>query len=346
MLKVFTLLQSAEWDSTIKTFSGHDVYNLSGYVVPFAVHGDGEPMLFYYKNENIRAINVVMKRDISLDNNYVSQLPEGKMYDFATPYGYGGWLIEGEGDKSKLFEEYDKWCVENNIVSEFVRYNPIIRNYEQSCEYYETVKLGETVAMDISSVDSIWNNMTGKNRNMVRKAEKSGVTIKIGTSKNIYETFKSIYDKTMDRDDADEYYYFESGFYEALRNDLTGNARVFYALAPDSKIIAASIIMYCNGKMHYHLSGSESEYRNLAPTNLLLYKAALWGMENGYKVFHLGGGVGARQDGLFHFKKSFYRGETKDYFIGKRIFDPNMYKKLVDMRGHIANGGFFPLYRG
>jgi len=28
--------------------------------------------------------------------------------------------------------------------------------------------------------------------------------------------------------------------------------------------------------MHYHLSATDREYRNLAPTNLLLYEAACW----------------------------------------------------------------------
>ena len=50
-------------------------------------------------------------------------------------------------------------------------------------------------------------------------------------------------------------------------------------------------MLMANGKMNYHLSGSIREFSNLAPTNLLLYKAALWGCANGCKTLYLGGGV-------------------------------------------------------
>ena len=35
------------------------------------LHGDGEPILFYYENDSVRGINVVMKRDVSFDSNFV-----------------------------------------------------------------------------------------------------------------------------------------------------------------------------------------------------------------------------------------------------------------------------------
>lgn len=68
--------------------------------------------------------------------------------------------------------------------------------------------------------------------------------------------------------------------------------------------------------MNYHLSGSIWEYANLAPTNLLLYEAALWGCANGCKTLYLGGGVGSGEDSLFKFKKAFYRLEV---YIMKKI---------------------------
>ena len=68
---------------------------------------------------------------------------------------------------------------------------------------------------------------------------------------------------------------------------MDGNYEMFYATL-DGKIIAMSIMLFANKQMHYHLSGSMMEYRNLAPSNLLLYKAAVWGSEQGYKTFHLG----------------------------------------------------------
>ena len=99
--------------------------------------------------------------------------------------------------------------------------------------------------------------------------------------------------------------------------------------------------------MNYHLSGSLREFSSLAPTNLLLYRAALWGCENGYRTLYLGGGVGSSEDSLYKFKKAFNRGEARRFYIGQKVFSPETYQYLVEMRGSsIENGGFFPRYRG
>jgi hypothetical protein len=102
--------------------------------------------------------------------------------------------------------------------------------------------------------------------------------------------------------------------------------------------------------MSYHLSGSDIEYRNLAPTNLLLYKAALWGCERGFKTFHLGGGVGSNEDNLYIFKAGFNRKSDYQFSIGKQVFNKEKYDELVNRRvtensDFDINSSFFPLYR-
>ena len=115
--------------------------------------------------------------------------------------------------------------------------------------------------MDISSPGIIWKNLTSKNRNMIRKAIKSGIAIYNGRYPEIYEHFREIYNKTMDKDHAESYYYFAQGFYESILMDLPQNAQVFYAELK-GKIVAASIILAANGRLSYHLSGSLREYQN------------------------------------------------------------------------------------
>ena len=344
MLAIYTTEQTELWDKIVSSFEHYDTYWLSGYVKAFEIHGDGTPLLFFYEDSDTRGINVVMKRDVSDFPCFSDKIEKNTVFDFSTPYGYGGWLIEGENTQ-KLFETYEKWCLDNNIISEFVRFHPIMKNHVEALAY-ETVELGKTVAIDTSSPEVIWNNITSKNRNMIRKAQKSGVKIYSGRYPEIYKVFREIYNSTMDKDAADEYYYFCEEFYESVLNDLPHNAQVFYAVL-DEKIIAASIMLFANGRMNYHLSGSIREYSNLAPTNLLLYEAALWGSANGYKSLYLGGGVGSGEDSLFKFKKAFYRGDDlNSFWIGKKIFNIEMYEKLVSLRDNIENAGFFPKYRG
>ena len=344
LLYTYTIEQSEEWDKVVRSFKSYDVYYLSGYVKAFQLHGDGEPLLFYYEDENIRGINVVMKRDIADDEFFADKISRDKFFDFITPYGYGGWLIEGEGENANLFSEYEKWCREHNIVSEFVRYHPMFNNVEVTKDFYDVTMLGNTIFLDLTSPDVIWANLTSKNRNMVRKAQKSGVEIYHGHFKEIYRLFKEIYNLTMDSDNAKSYYYFKDEFYDSILNDLSNEAQVFWAEV-EGRIIATSIMLSSNKFMNYHLSGSLREYQHLAPSNLLLYKAALWGCHNGYKSLHLGGGVGSKEDSLYKFKKAFNRNETKQFAIGKKIYLNDTYDELAQMKNSDLEGNFFPKYR-
>lgn len=343
-LTVYTLEQAIKWDSIVHSFEEYDVYWLSGYVKAFQIHGDGEPLLFYYESECTRGINVVMKRDVSKDERFIGKIKEGDYYDFSTPYGYGGWIIEGDNYKD-VFNAYNNWLKHNNIVSEFVRFHPMLKNHEYCRSFYEVIQLGQVVHMDLSSPDTIWNNMISKNRNMIRKAIKNDIRIYNGRFSEIFTVFQNIYNETMDRDNADKYYYFSPEFYTSIMNSLPYNSQVFWA-EKDNTIIAASIMLSANGHINYHLSGSLWEYSSMAPTNLLLYETALWGYSNGYKSFYLGGGVGSAEDGLFKFKRSFYKGELNSFYIGKKIYDKEKYNELLRLRSVIDNKGFFPMYRG
>ena len=344
VLTVYTLEQSEQWDAIVRSFKEYDVYWLSGYVKAFQLHGDGEPLLFFYEGSDTRGINVVMKRDVAKDERFKEKIEEGQYFDFATPYGYGGWIVEGEKTE-ELFEEYGRWIQKNRIISEFVRFHPMIKNHIHSTSFYEVTQLGEVVHMELSSPEDIWNNIISKNRNMIRKAIKNGIKIYNGRFPEIYEKFRTIYNGTMDKDDAEEYYYFKPDFYDSVLNDLSLNAQVFWA-EKDGQVIAASIMIGANGYLDYHLSGSLREFSTLAPTNLLLYQAALWGYANGYRTLYLGGGVGSGEDSLFKFKRAFYKGDLNHFYIGKRVYDQEKYDELLGVRTEIKNPGYFPKYRG
>ncbi len=342
MIKLIDLTHSAEWDEKVKSFDNYDVYYLSGYVKAFQIHGDGDPYLLYYEGQGLKAIYVYMRRPTAIEG----------IYDAISPYGYGGVLFEGDTSVSNLqvfWKEYTAEMEKEHIVCNFVRYHPVLCNAEPMSSISRVVELGKTVAMDLSSPEIIWGNIHSKNRNMIRKAEKHGVKIRHGKDIELFKDFRRIYNDTMEKDIAHEYYYFGETFYESIYCDLNDNYEMFYAMLED-EIVAMSIILYGNKQMHYHLSGVVTEYRNLAPSNLLLYKAALWGCEQGFKTFHLGGGVGSHEDSLYKFKAVFNKKSDYRFSIGKQIFDQEKYDELVKIRresdaGFDETSSFFPLYR-
>lgn len=348
MIKTYTTEQAEEWDQIVKQFSDYDVYYLSGYVKAFERNGDGKAALVYYlsKDKFTRGINVVMKRDIHDFGPLSDAVVPGEWFDIASPYGYGGWLIEGEGTDGLAYE-YGQWARSSHIVSEFVRFHPMLKNYRNAI--MDTVHLGETVYMETDSEEKIWENFSSQNRNKIRKAVNAGQKVYWCRDPRIIGTFMEVYNGTMDKDHADTYYYFKKELYHSIIEDLKGNAIWMYSMKGDI-VTAIAIFLFANGQAHYHLSGSRQEYLNIAPMNLLLYEAACWACRNGYKTLHMGGGVGAGHDSLYKFKKSFHRGKDAEFWIGKKIYNEEMYQKLVEMRkrdiGFNGNTGFFPAYRG
>lgn len=342
MIELFDLAHSEEWDNKVMSFTNYDVYYLSGYVRAFHLHGDGDPYLLFYEVDGLKAIYVYMRRPTAIE----------EVYDSVTPYGYGGVLFEGDTSEKNLMAFWKAYVEEmgkEHIVDNFVRYHPVLKNAEPMKSVSNVIDLGKTIAMDLTSPELIWDNIHSKNRNMIRKAEKNGIVIEHGQGMDLFDKFIKIYNSTMDKDHAEEYYYFKRPFYESIHYDLQDNYELFYAKLED-KIIAMSIMLFANGRLNYHLSGSEMEYRNLAPSNLLLYKAALWGSEKGFKTFHLGGGVGSGEDNLYKFKAAFNKVSDYQFSIGKQVFNQEKYEELVKIRKESdlnfdETSHYFPLYR-
>lgn len=342
MIRIYDIQQAKAWDNIVTAFESHDVYYLSGYVKAFQIHGDGDPQLLYYEADGLKAIYVYMKRKTDIEG----------YYDSVTPYGYGGVLFDGDTSENNLkafWKAYVEKMKEVGIVDNFVRYHPVLANAVPMKQISTVIDLGKTIAFDLASPEVIWENIISKNRNMIRKAEKNGITIEHGKGMDLLDQFTAIYNATMDKDHAEEYYYFKRPFYESIDRDLQDNYEMFYAMY-EGRPIAMSIMIFANGRLNYHLSGSDIEYRNLAPSNLLLYKAALWGYEQGCKTFHLGGGVGSGEDNLYKFKAAFNKNSDYQFSIGKEIFDQEKYDELVALRAKQdpdfnPESKFFPLYR-
>lgn len=351
MISEILIDASDKWDQIVGTFEKHDVYYLSGYGKSLQLHGDGDPVLFYYEGDGMRAINVVMKRDISKVPHFKGKLEEGVYFDIATPYGYGGFLMEGEvrEDSLKHFdEEYRSYCKDKGIVSEFVRFHPVLNNSAGLEHVYQVREAGKTVSLHLQSKEQIFNDLSGNTRRETKRSAEAGVEVFWGRSPWLYQEFISIYNTTMDRRNAKSYYYFEKEFFDAILNDLKYNAMMFYSVY-EGRIIAMALVLMDNHKMHYHLAAGIAEYQKFSPMALMIYEAACWGCKNGFDTFHMGGGLGGSEDSLFRFKKGFNRNEANVFSLGSKIFDEELYRKLTAMRKSedgIENAGdFFPAYR-
>ena len=71
--------------------------------------------------------------------------------------------------------------------------------------------------MDLSSPKLIAENLKSQNRNKIRKALKNDIRIFNGRFAEIYNTFREIYNQTMDKVQAKPYYYFKEDYLQTER---------------------------------------------------------------------------------------------------------------------------------
>lgn len=343
-IEVISTEQSEYWDNVVRSFQNHDVCYLCGYAKVFMESGEGIPYLIYINNERTRAINVIMKRDISETETFKEVLEPNMWYDISSPYGYGGFLVEGS-DYDAINSTYDNYCSDQGIICEFVRFHlfsdyHIFYNGEVEARTHNVIR-----SLDIP-LETMMMDFEHKVRKNIKHAESAGLEIKIDPQGEYLENFLDIYTMTMDRNNASSKYYFNNDFFEKLLH--MRNNVIFFHIEFEGKIISTELILYAGENCYSFLGGTDSNYYNLRPNDLLKFGIIKWAKNNGLKHYILGGGYGD-DDGIFRYKKSFAPNGIYNFYIGKKVYDFNKYDILTKLRKKhdeiSLKNDFFPIYR-
>ena len=154
-----------------------------------------------------------------------------------------------------------------------------------------------------------------------------------------------IYYSTMDRDGADDYYYFKPEYFQEMLEKFRGHittGKVFLA----DKLIAMGVYFRYGKYLHAHLSGTLSEYLEYSPAYILKYALAIYGHEQGFEVIHYGGGSSrSEENGLYKFKREFGKNTVFDFYIAKKVWNEDIYRQICETVGADINSEFFPAYR-
>lgn len=326
--KNLTLKESKEWSSllTMLPADQQDVYFTPEYYALYEQNGDGEACCFVYEEDGKIVLypyllNSVNQLGYELDDEY---------FDIQGAYGYNGIVTSSkdEGFLARFHENFDQYCQEQHIVAEFSRFHPLLNNQTLASPKMQTFYSRKTVKLNLTlSEDEIWmNQFSSKNRNVIRKAEKEGVTI--AESQN-YDFFREMYDQTMRNVNAEGFYFFPPKYYDTFKETFGDNLALCFAMY-EGKPIAGSMFMFSKDYAHYHLSGRDKNYYKIAANNAVLWYGIQKAKERDCKWFHFGGGTtGADDDQLLHFKQNFSK-ENGEFWIGKRVHNQAVYDQIVE----------------
>lgn len=300
---------------------------------------------FRHESEFGLITNLFVKRRIDID------LGDGISYfDISTPYGYGGPIIHHFTNKEKLIQSYilsfEKYAMENNIVSEFVRFHPLLNNGLDFKKTYNSIYDRKTVGTNLTYDDVIAMEFSKHKRKDIKKSLKNpDIRFEINESPSSLDDFINIYYSTMERDHADSYYFFEKEYFDNLLNNFKENiitCKVFFK----DKLIAMGVYFRYGKFLHAHLSGSLSEFLEYSPAYILKYAMVIYGKEKGYKLIHYGGGTSTDpNNSLYKFKKDFGKNTEFDFYIAKKIWNESAYKNICEKVDADVNSPFFPAYR-
>jgi len=323
-----------------------DIYFKQDYGRLYEKIEDGKCEVFEYRATNGIVRHMFIKREIE------TKINEQVYYDLVTPYGYGGPLIMDcvEGKQKELVTgfmlAFQKYCNENNIVSEFVRFHPILKNARHFQDCYDVIHIRNTVGTNLRDYsDPVQSEFSKSCRRNVKNAIKQGVSFRITENpKNVYD-FKKIYYSTMKRNEATDYYYFDDNYFEQCVR-LLGKNIVLVEAIYENITIAMGVYFIYNKVIHIHLSGTLSEFLHMSPAYVLRYAITLWGKQHGYDLIHHGGGrTNSPEDSLYLFKKQFGKNTEFEFWVGRKIWNCGIYEKLCETVGKRKDITYFPAYR-
>ncbi len=290
--------------------------------------------------------NLFLKRKIELPS------PDGaRYYDIMTPYGYGGPVIHSTTDQDKLIaaymESFKAYTERENIIAEFVRFHPIIGNGVDFRSAYDAIYDRKTVGTNLTFDNVIEAEFSKHKRRDIRRILKNpDIRYEVDEDPETLDDFVEIYYSTMDRDDADDYYYFDKSYFRTMHEKFKGHittGKVFLG----EKLIAMGVYFRYGKYLHAHLSGTLSEYLEYSPAYILKYALAIYGHEKGYEVIHYGGGTSrSEENGLYKFKREFGKNTVFDFYIAKKVWNPDVYRQICEAAGVDIHSDFFPAYRG
>lgn len=346
--RLVTTQQPDDWLEALELQPHSDVYYLPEYHRAYELNGDGLAQALCAKRGDDHFFYPFLLRSIDRVGDV---LVNNSWCDIETVYGYSG-PLSTTADPAFLREVWElvhEWCHHKNAIAEFIRFDPLLDNSTFVDQSYRVKLDRETVVMKLDcSEDELWNNYPGGQRAKIKKAIAGGLRCEELSLPEGLTAFADIYEKTMDRVGAADYYYFSRTYLDRLATGLGKRLRLF-AVYDNARILAAALFFTFDNVIHYHLGGSEAAARELRPNNLLFHGVAQWGREHGYRWLHLGGGrTSLSDDSLLRFKGTFST-LRRSFYTGRKVHNPAVYESLCSQWLKQANRAtrpdYFLLYR-
>src|SRR3989344_2762261 len=172
------------------------------------------------------------------------------------------------------------------------------------------------------NADTIFSNMRATARNLIRRAEKDGVTVRASKDPNReIEEFLRLHDETRKRHGFTPY---TNAFFRAqVKHFASRNECTLYLAEFQGNVIAASIHMHVFGETSYHHGASSYEHRKIPASYLLQWTAIKDALKRGDSIYNFWGIAPVDADGK--------AADPKHPFAGVTLFKTGFGGKLLTL---------------
>lgn len=330
----------------------HEFYHEPRYVTLEAERQDGQPCALWFRDGGRVFLVPLILQPLP---GWAREQLGMDLADATSPYGYPGPLVCCELESRSAFisaavNAVAKILRARGVVCAFVRLSPMLNHADDYSSHGEVVEHGPTYWIDLTATwDDVRGQMRRRFQGYVRAAARAGVAARFDNDWQHIDRFVELYHQTMDRVGAARSYYFDKGYFLALREALGGRLKLCVA-EYGVTTAAAGLFAESAGIVQYLFSGGDVAAGHPHATKVMMAFVRDWAKSAGHRAFFLGGGYGGREDSLSQFKRGFSR-STSPFRSWRLVFDDDVYERVVraaaERSGESAegSGGFFPAYR-
>lgn len=322
----------AAWRATLDRFDEVDPCQTAEYTRAYASQRPGAAgRLFVYREAaaGFALANLVTPVEIAPPD--AAPVPTDAV-DLETPHGYGGPLATSRDAAflGRAWRAYDAWAAEIGAIAEFTRFSVLLCNHGLAHPQAEVLRNREVALVaEVADGEELLRVLNQKSRNLIRKAQKSGLTARQVDRRDHLADFRRVYGETMSRNAAAAAFLFDDAYWAALEALPDAAFRMIGAFAGEEMV--GGVVALAEGSFAaYHLAAALAEPARLGAGNLLAFTFNETMLAAGARRILLGGGRSDDpEDALLRFKRK-NATVSADYHIGLRVLDQARYDDVKE----------------
>lgn len=169
-------------------------------------------------------------------------------------------------------------------------------------------------SLDLTSDDdSRWQGLASSARRAIKKAQSSGVVVKIAESKNDLRAFYELHMRV--RKEKYSMVAQPYAFFENIWNNFVepGNGALIVATC-GGKVVGGVFFLVWNNRFYYKFNASDFDYIQYRPNDLVVWEASKYGHSRGYDYLDFGLSD-SDQEGLVRYKRKYATQEKQVSFL-------------------------------